>query len=275
MDTDIFTPLMSVNRSPEMASLLDQLALLAPLRQTVVLEGETGSGRRALACRLHRQAGEGTWLEVDGANPQQSARLPGYLAECIRGTLWLCNLPYLSERSLDALLAYLRGAPSDLRLVLGVTPGQLSELSPPLSAALSALAVPVPALRQRSEDIPVLLQRMALLLAEGRNGQPVRFSAAAVKPLKRYRWPGNLLEMKALCERLNALLPGAVVTAENLPAAFRASQVRPGEFDLLTREIETIRQALEVAEGNKSLAARLLGISRDTLNYRLRKYALL
>lgn len=105
----------------------------------------------------------------------------------------------------------------------------------------------------------------------------IRFSAAALAVLQRYRWPGNVRELKNLCARLSALLPGQIIAPSNLPIEVtQASQpIRLGAMDLVGKEVSLIKGALQQAKGNKSHAARLLGISRDTLNYRLRKYQLL
>jgi len=109
-----------------------------------------------------------------------------------------------------------------------------------------------------------------------------RFRIASLRLLKRYTWPGNLRELRNLCERLVILLPGADITPANLPPEIRGAEASTGVdlgfrlpatgIDLEQLEIEVIRQALTLAAGNKSRAARLLGLSRDTLLYRMRKH---
>ncbi|MGB5830532.1 MAG: helix-turn-helix domain-containing protein, partial [Thiohalocapsa sp.] len=108
------------------------------------------------------------------------------------------------------------------------------------------------------------------------------FKASALRLLKRYSWPGNLRELRNLCERLVILLPGIGITPSNLPAEIRGAEAPSGGgigfrlpargVDLEQLEIEAIRQALTMAAGNKSRAARLLGLTRDTLLYRIRKH---
>jgi len=101
--------------------------------------------------------------------------------------------------------------------------------------------------------------------------------------LKAHSWPGNVRELRNLCERLAILLGGATVRPENLPAEIRAPacsagasgfRLPAGGIDLNRLEADVIRQALDLASGNRSRAARLLGITRDTLLYRIQKHGI-
>ncbi|RMG28721.1 MAG: AAA family ATPase [Gammaproteobacteria bacterium] len=153
---------------------------------------------------------------------------------------------------------------------------------------LNVVPLSLPPLRERREDIPRLVEHFNRTLAAAWNLEPLRYDEAALEALRAYDWPGNVRELRNLCERLLVLLQGTdAVTPLNLPeeirtpAGIRATDspdepVRLPEGGLRLEEVEIslLRQALERTGGNRSAAARLLGISRDTLLYRLRKYAL-
>ncbi len=146
---------------------------------------------------------------------------------------------------------------------------------------LNVVPLWMPSLRERQSDIPLLLKSFLDDFA-GRHGlESPSFSRASVSLLKQYHWPGNVRELRNLCERLTVLLPGREIAPENLPREFR-EQIRQQDIirlpaeGVVLYEIEKslIQQALERTHGNRSRAARLLGISRDTLLYRLKKFAL-
>jgi DNA-binding NtrC family response regulator len=111
-----------------------------------------------------------------------------------------------------------------------------------------------------------------------------RYPAETRRLLNSYRWPGNVQELRNFCERMVLLLPGIRIESQNLPremttAATQAGGDAPfslpdGGIDLCGVEQSLILQALETARGNRSRAARLLGITRDKLNYRIKKYSL-
>jgi DNA-binding NtrC family response regulator len=109
------------------------------------------------------------------------------------------------------------------------------------------------------------------------------FSKPTFNILKAYRWPGNIRELRNLCERLSILMAGQVIAPENLPPEFLPGiavnlpkdYVLPTEgVNLENLEAELIFQALARTNGNRSHSARLLGITRDALLYRIEKYGI-
>ncbi len=141
----------------------------------------------------------------------------------------------------------------------------------------------LPPLRERSGDLEYLLSRLTARLAQQHRLDAPRYSIPAIETLQRYRWPGNVRELRNLCERMLILFPGKTLQPENLPAEIRQPvatacgsgfTLPPGGVDLEQVEVSLIRQALAETRGNQSKAARLLGLSRGTLIYRIRKYAL-
>jgi DNA-binding NtrC family response regulator len=149
---------------------------------------------------------------------------------------------------------------------------------------LNVVPLELPPLRERASDLNGLLKHLMAQLAAEHGLAAPRFETAVLKLLKTYRWPGNVRELRNFCERMLVLFHGRSVAAENLPQEIRvAAMPASGKGGFLLPdtgikldelEVDMIRQALHKTRGNRSRAARLLGLSRDTLLYRIRKYAI-
>jgi DNA-binding NtrC family response regulator len=146
---------------------------------------------------------------------------------------------------------------------------------------LNVVPVQLPALRERNGDIEYLLSKLTEQLAEQYQlAEPV-YHKEAIQQLSKYVWPGNIRELKNFCERMLILLPGQTVGIENLPVEMRQQQCSPSIVQLPETgvvldsvEAELIHQALSKTNGNQSKAARLLGITRSALLYRMNKHAI-
>ena len=145
---------------------------------------------------------------------------------------------------------------------------------------LSVVPVRLPPLRERREDIPVLAEHFLRVYAE-KNRKEVRgFHPAAMDLLVRHDWPGNVRELQNAVERAVILCLGDRVTPQELPPALRDAGAgpgpgpgpQPGPRSLKEAERELILRTLEETGGNRTRAARLLGISRQTLLNKLREY---
>ena len=146
---------------------------------------------------------------------------------------------------------------------------------------LNVVRVDVPPLRERVDDIePLVLQFVSNFASE--NGKQVRLAAEAVELLKKARWPGNVRQLQNFVERLVVLTDSSIVTAAEVQAelerqagAYAASDVQSEvsliELEAVVRRAErkAIRKALQKSNGDRTLAARILGISRRTLFYKL------
>jgi DNA-binding NtrC family response regulator len=144
---------------------------------------------------------------------------------------------------------------------------------------LNVIPLELPPLRERTGDLPLLLSALTERLAAHHGLCAPRFQPETITLLQRYEWPGNVRELRNFCERMVVLLSGRPIAPENLPAEIRRSLSgegrRPvGGMHLFDVEQQMLRQALDQTGGNRSQAARLLGISRDTFLYRLKKYAI-
>ena len=150
---------------------------------------------------------------------------------------------------------------------------------------LHVVPLELPPLRNRTGDLDLLLRGLTENLATRHALQPPRYTRQALAALATHPWPGNVRELRNFCERMLILFAGKEIGVDNLPHEIRhgGSTQTPnrGAFALPDSgirlddvEAQFIRQALDRTHGNRSRAARLLGLTRDTLLYRIKKYAI-
>jgi DNA-binding NtrC family response regulator len=164
---------------------------------------------------------------------------------------------------------------------------QCGEFRQDLFYRLNVVPLQLLALHEREGDIARLVEHFTHRLAGEHQLTAPTFSKNTLRVLAQYQWPGNVRELRNFCERMVILLSGKQIQPDNLPMEFhqQASASQPEKangiftlpdegINLEHMEINIIRQALAKTQGNRSRAARLLGISRDTLLYRIKKYAL-
>jgi DNA-binding NtrC family response regulator len=218
---------------------------------------------------------------------------PGRLELAHEGTLVLCELGELSpglsarlERLLEDGAVRRIGATNDAKVDVRLlattsqTPSSFASTSP-LARRIAASHVVVPPLRTRLDDLPTICTRL-LVRSALRYGRPARaFSPEAIAKLMTYRWPGNLAELASVIERAALACDSATVgpsytsptdvappsLAEALPSPLPAGL--PAQLDDLERR--ELCSALERCGGNKAEVARILGIQRTTLYYRLKR----
>ena len=150
---------------------------------------------------------------------------------------------------------------------------------------LNVIRVEVPPLRERREDTPLLVDHFLERFNEEFRRTVTGVSEEALELMRRYRWPGNVRELRNVIERIVILEPTEIIQAQHLPAEIRYGHssssgrdpfVLPEEgVNLEELELSLLRQALERTNNNQSAAARLLGISRYALRYRMEKHGLL
>ncbi|TCT15569.1 DNA-binding NtrC family response regulator [Natranaerovirga pectinivora] len=146
---------------------------------------------------------------------------------------------------------------------------------------LNVVSVELPPLRERKEDIPELINFFIQKYAVKFNRDVYKMSDIAIELLKRYAWPGNIRELENIIERAVILSLGETITPEVLPREIIGFQQENKRFELPEEGIDLeeveknlILQAVEKAKGNQTEAAKLLGITRQTLIYRMNKYEL-
>lgn len=257
----------------------------------VIIQGETGTGRQHLARLIHANTSitaSGRLVSINCAslppsllehlllgNDSQTA-IGLKWQEAFGGSLLLGNVdavvPSLQERIANHLYDYLHTAhrPHGLRLLLttqqAVAPEwrQIQEF---------ALTVELPPLRARLTDLPLLIRHFA---------PKASWSREAKAQIEAYSWPGNVAELQRVVQQVASLAGDECIQLHHLPThllsmladATTLFYLPPEGIQLEKLEQDLLRQALSLAHGNKSSAARLLGLSRATLLYRLEKYGL-
>jgi len=310
-----------VAASPAMMAVLELIERAAEFKTTVLLTGESGTGKEVLARAIHAQSarrGQAFVAVNCGAIPEalleselfghakgaftgaDRARR-GLFSEADGGTLFLDEIGELPLPLQVKLLRVLqeeevrpvgesKPRTVDVR-VLAATARELSRevaegrFREDLLYRLDVVRVTVPPLRERREDVPLLVDHFLAQLRTSL-GKPVRGVADdALAKLVAYPWPGNVRELENVIERAMILTDGDRITLRELPdtvtgrpAAAGAPTPSSGDLSLGAArrrfEAEWIRDALTAARGNRTHAARLLGISHRALLYKLKEYGL-
>lgn len=279
-----------IGQSAEFQRVLQAARMVAATDASVLLSGPGGSGRGRIAQEVHSLSPRrhAPYLALNCAILDSL----DLLAEANGGTVFLGEVDQLPLGLQSGLLGLLEtgrlnGKSLDVRLLASAGEQMLQrvergEFREDLYYRLNVVPLDVPALRDRAGDIPLLLKAFIKEFARLHGRRAPQVGVGAKNLLKNYGWPGNIRELHNFAERMVILLPGQTIQPENLPQEMKqpASPAKTGLFqlpeegvDLNALEAEILRQALSLAGGNRSKAARLLHISRDTFLYRLQKFA--
>ena len=307
-------------RSPAMEAVIRTAQIAAATDVHILIEGETGTGKELLAQEIQSSSlrADEAFIVVNcaalpmelvesllfgherGAFTDAHERREGYAQKAHKGTLFLDEIGELPLSIQAKLLRFIEHGESqrlgsaevetvDVRII-AATNRNLMELvdsggfRKDLFYRLNIVPMQLPPLRQRKHDIAELASHFLHQAAERNQTKPSTLTQEALEVLKKYSWPGNIRELRNICEHVSALSPGEAIAAEYLPLDLSAGKARtrnrtgfelPEEgINMETLENDLIQQALEYAQGNKSKAARLLGLSRDAFLYRLKKHNL-
>ncbi len=291
-----------VGTAPQMLEVYKTLQRVAPSRTSVLILGESGTGKELVARKLHeRSPRQGEHFvavnvsaipeglleselfgHVRGAFTGAMTARRGLFDEAHRGTLFLDEIGDLSlplQAKLLRVIQEHRIKPVggneehevDARLV-GATHRDLEEMvrqsqfREDLYYRLNVVSISLPPLRERREDIPLLVDHF-LQKYEYETGQP----APAVSPearsvLEAYPWPGNVRELENVVERAVLLSTQGVITPDALPARVLGTAPEPTLAPLETMVERYVERVLQHTKGNRTRAAQILGISRRTLH---------
>jgi DNA-binding NtrC family response regulator len=307
-------------RAKNFLRVLDQAARVSQHDATVLIQGETGTGKELIARAIHRNSRRRTksFIPINcGAIPKDliESELFGYTRGAFtgavadkQGRIEAANggtlfLDEVGELSLDAQVKLLRvqqegeiskiGALKtvqvDIRIVAAthrnlaamVEDGTFRE---DLYYRLTVVPLQIPALRERREDIPELIDVLLKRTRARHNLPDIRLSPAVVQRLTSYSWPGNVRQLENVIERLLVLATSDLVTELELPSELKHHPLNQGPLwfelpengiSLEAVEKELIVRALDRCHGNQTHAARYLDLSRRTLIYRMEKFGII
>ncbi|MGH9431389.1 MAG: sigma-54-dependent transcriptional regulator [Terriglobia bacterium] len=308
-----------VARSPKMQEVLALVERVAPTNSTVLLGGESGTGKDLIARVIHQHSrrASGPFVKINcaaipenlleselfgyekGAFTGAVAAKPGKFELADKGTTFLDEigdvppatqvklLRVLQEREFERL-GGTKTLKVDVRLVAATNRDLRAALEQgtfreDLYYRLNVVPVNIPPLREHKEDVPDLVNLFAERFGRESGKDLSGVTPAAMKLLMQFHWPGNVRELENIIERAVAFAAGTVIEEEDirldLSPATSSKPLAPGQLPsfppngmtLENYEDEIIREALRRANGNKSQAARMLGLSRNALRYRLSK----
>ncbi|MEX0740332.1 MAG: sigma-54 dependent transcriptional regulator [Pseudohongiella sp.] len=299
-----------VGQSANFKAVLDLIDRVAPTDANVLITGENGTGKELIAQEIHRrsQRAEGPLVSVDagslspslfesemfghvkGAFTDARSDKPGKFELASDGTLFLDEIGNLS---LDIQAKLLRALESrritrvggtrpvaiDIRLVCAtnITSEQLADPSrfrQDLLYRINTVEVTLPPLRERQEDIPLLLRHFQAVYGHKYGKPDTHLSSAALKQLMAYRWPGNIRELKHATERAIIVAVRSELSLENfLTGALQIAPV-PEDLNLESLEHKTILRAMQQYRGNLTQVAKAVGLGRTTLYRKLEKYGI-
>jgi DNA-binding NtrC family response regulator len=311
----------------EVSELIRKVA--ASAATTVLVQGESGTGKDLVAKAIHFASDRAmepfmnitcsalpeTLLESElmgyekGAFTDARERKRGLLEMASGGTVFLDEIGDMGIGLQAKLLRFLeekairrvggsKDMTVDVRIVAATNRDldhevKIGNFREDLYHRLNVIPIEMPPLRERREDIELLLAHFIERFNSEFRKKTRAFTAEALECCLRYDWPGNVRELRNVVERAMILENKEFLEREDLPVAVRGTVATPvGEppedcvnasdfvlpdagYGLLRMEEQMVRQALEKTDGNQSRAAELLEISRDSLRYKLRKFGLI
>lgn len=306
-----------IGKSNSITEVLSQVRKIADSDSTVLLTGESGTGKELVARAIHQHSyrSEKSFVTVNcGALPEELLESElfghvkgsftgaikdkdGLLKVAHEGTFFLDEVGEMSPRIQVKLLRVLQekeivpiGGTSplkvDVRLVAATNADLENEVSlghfrKDLFYRLNVIPIHIPPLRERKEDIGLLIDHFLRKYSDRSDGQVKKIKAEAKKALSKYAWPGNVRELENVLERAVTLQKGNTITEKDLP-----EKIVKGQGQVLTKAkelddptLEAVEKAyifwvLQEAGWQKQRAAEILGIDPSTLYRKIEKYGL-
>ena len=298
-----------LGQSQPMQKVFEMIADVAPMESTVLITGETGTGKglaaKAIHCNSPRSNGpfvvvtccaipehlmeSGLFGHQKGAFTDAKETKRGLLELAHGGTLFLDEIGEISMRMQIDLLRVLEDrvfhrvggtqpievdfrviAATNRELAEGIKEGSFRE---DLYYRLNVVSFAMPPLRERKEDIPLLAEHFLHRFSQETNRPIDRILRDAMDEMMLYEWPGNVRELENAIERAVVVAKGRNIQRENLPI-FRVEQMAPAGKSLKEMEKNHIWQILDENHWNISRSARLLGIDRSTLYSKMKLHGI-
>jgi two-component system, NtrC family, response regulator AtoC len=306
-----------IGRTPQILQVYKAIARVADTKSTVLIYGESGTGKELVARSLHYNSGRSqkpfipvdcaslveTLLETElfghvrGAFTGAFFTKKGLFEEADGGTLFLDELSNLNLSLQTKLLRFLQeheikrvGGTESIKLdvrVIGATNQPLEPLiqqgkfREDLFYRLNVVSILLPPLRERKEDIPLLVSYFLSKFSEEYHKTITHLSPEAMDALMRWDWPGNVRELENTIERAVILTPHPMILPTDLPQKLQAPDHNPGlpptigapDRPMSLKDVERryVLKVLEDTKGNKKRASEILGITRATLYQILEK----
>ncbi len=297
-----------IGQSPAMQQIFDLLCSVGPQETTVLITGETGTGKGLAAKAIHTQSRrcDGPFVAVNcGALPEHlmETELFGYqrgaftdakenkkgrLELAHSGTLFLDEIGEISMRMQIDLLRVLEDGifyrvggtqplQADFR-VIAATNRDLNKaiqngfFRQDLFYRLNVISFEMPSLKQRKEDIPLLAEHFLCRFSLETNKAVEKISRAALDEMMLYDWPGNVRELENAIERAVVVCDGRKIEPAHLPILCTTHSAPQVSGSLKEMEKTHIRQILEMTNWNVSKSAKILGIDRSTLYSKINRY---
>ena len=311
-----------IGRSPVMVKLLETVAQVSPSEATILISGDSGTGKEMIAGAIHYNSSRKdapfikincaaiteTLLESElfghekGAFTGASRKKEGKFRLAHGGSIYLFSLDEIGEMPMSMQVKLLRVLQEreitrvggeevikvDVRVIAASNRDLLKDIEQnrfreDLYYRLNVVELRMPLLKDRKEDIPLLAQHYLEMFSEKNRKQARGFTPRAMDALLKYEWPGNVRELMNAIERCVVLSTEDYIDQNDLPFIFKNDEdiandslpIITGDVPLEEVEKATILNTLESTNGNKSEAARRLGITRKTLHKKLKKYGVM
>lgn len=298
-----------IGESEAMARVRDSIVKVTSTSATVLIAGESGTGKELVARAIHYNSPRASapfvpvncgaipnelleselFGHIKGAFTGATETRAGFFQTADGGSIFLDEI---SETSLSMQVKLLRvlqdkevcmvGSSRSRRVdvrILASTNKDLSGLikkgvfREDLFFRINVITIEIPPLRERGDDILLLTHFFTNKFAEELGKTTLRFSDNALQVLKNYHWPGNVRELENVIQRLVVMTDGDLIEVPDLPSLMRFSALRENGFNRTLAEVEFdyIQNVLTGVNGNKTQAAKILGIDRKTLREKLNK----
>ena len=299
-----------IGKSKIMKDLLDLVKKVAPTNANVLILGENGTGKELIARAIHRHSDRANQIFVNldlgaissslfeselfghtkGAYTDAKTDREGRFESAKGGTLFLDEIGNMKQSQQTKLLSVLekreiyrlgsnQAIPIDIRLI-SATNTPLNELNEEsvfrkdLLYRINTVQIDLPPLRERKEDIPLLIGFFTKKYLKQYNKTDIKFSKEALKKLSKYHWPGNIRELKHLVARAIIMCNSNTIEEEDIWLNIEQTKVISDTLNIEILEKNAIQKALAENQGNLTKAAKALGLGRTTLYRKMDKYDL-
>lgn len=305
-------PIRIVSQSTAMERVKEMVEMVAPTDSTILLEGPSGTGKGLIARKIHALSPRKShpFVSVDcgslvktlfeselfghvkGAFTGADATQQGKFEMARGGTLFFDEISNINleiqakllkaveEKNISKVGAH-KVVEVDVRII-SATNGNLQKaisqgvFREDLFFRLNVVSIHLPPLRERKEDIPLLVDHFLKIAMAGQGKDVEGFSPNAMKALMEYSWPGNVRELENTVERLVVFAQDQVISTRDLVYSNTVLSKIIGAEPIRLEEMERehIAKILASVQGNRTQAARLLGIDRKTLRMKIKKYGI-